>query len=65
MIEKVWSLIEMANAALSEQCKLEKGMIVVASHENPFLRASKGTLIRAATEKIYKKELERLYQTAS
>lgn len=59
--EKVWPLIEASNENLPEHGRIEKGMVRVASSEKPFVRAGKGTVVRAVTEELYEQEIQQLY----
>jgi len=61
VIGEIWPLIESSNATLPEHGRIGKKMVMMASLKKLSVRASKGTLIRAVTEKLHKQEIERLY----
>lgn len=60
--EFVLDMVERENKSLPEHAKIERGMILIAKHEKPFVRAGKGTIVRAQTLKEYDAEIEEMYQ---
>ncbi|KAI1329843.1 hypothetical protein F5Y16DRAFT_364823 [Xylariaceae sp. FL0255] len=59
LIERVWLSVEEANKKAPAHARVEKSLILVA--QQPFIRAGKGTIQRAATIAQYKAEIEKLY----
>ncbi|KAK8122809.1 thioester reductase domain-containing protein [Apiospora sp. TS-2023a] len=64
LLESVWARVEQANKQSVAHGRVDKDHIILASPDKPFLRAGKGTIQRAVTVKLYKDEIERLYEKA-
>ncbi|TVY15970.1 Non-canonical non-ribosomal peptide synthetase FUB8 [Lachnellula arida] len=60
--EVVWAAVEEANACVPEHARVSRDNLVVATHERPFVRASKGTVVRKLTLALYRDEIERVYE---
>ncbi|KAM3498789.1 hypothetical protein MY10362_007905 [Beauveria mimosiformis] len=61
LIEKVWPVIEKANAATVEHGRIARHLVTLSDPEKPFLYSAKGSLRRGAVIKLYKKEIEALF----
>ncbi|KAK7994340.1 thioester reductase domain-containing protein [Apiospora marii] len=64
LLESVWARVEQANKQSVAHGRIDRDHIMVASPDKPFLRAGKGTIQRAVTVKLYKDEVDRLYEKA-
>ncbi|KAI0394176.1 nonribosomal peptide synthetase [Xylariaceae sp. FL0594] len=62
LIERVWPLIVAANKETVAHGQIGREFIMLSSPEKPLLRAGKGTIQRAATLKLYKDEIDQLYE---
>ncbi|KAI1299559.1 hypothetical protein F5Y03DRAFT_248114 [Xylaria venustula] len=62
LIDRVWPLVVTANKETVAHGQIGKEFIRLASPEKPFLRAGKGTVQKAATLKLYKDEIDELYE---
>ncbi|KAI1500716.1 hypothetical protein F5X99DRAFT_229647 [Biscogniauxia marginata] len=60
-LESVWPIIEAANKKVSKFGRVPKELVIFATPDKPFLRASKGTIQRRLTVQAYKEEIDRLY----
>ena len=63
LIERVWPSVKEINAITPAHARIEKSLILVAT-PHPFIRASKGTIQRAASIAQYADEIDRLYANA-
>ncbi|OAA34168.1 Male sterility, NAD-binding protein [Beauveria brongniartii RCEF 3172] len=61
LIEKVWPVIEKANAATVEHGRIARHLVTLSDPEKPFLYSAKGSLRRGAVIKMYKKDIETLF----
>lgn len=57
----VWEAVEEVNKGLPEHARIQREMLVFAEAGRPFVRAAKGTIVRAATTALYEKEIEVVY----
>jgi len=64
LLSNVWPAIEEANSLVPERARVLKSLIVVAGAEKPLVRAAKGTLVRKQSLKLYKAEIEEVYNEA-
>ncbi|KAL8893579.1 MAG: hypothetical protein Q9192_005129 [Flavoplaca navasiana] len=64
-IDEVWPTVQKANRRCATQGSVAKEFILVTSPEKPMLRASKGTVQRKSTLRLYERELETLYTDTS
>ncbi|KAL9627444.1 MAG: hypothetical protein Q9204_006562 [Flavoplaca sp. TL-2023a] len=64
-IDEVWPTIQKANRQCATQGSIAKDFILVTSPEKPMLRASKGTVQRKSTLRLYEREFETLYTDTS
>ncbi|KAL1838823.1 hypothetical protein VTJ49DRAFT_2180 [Mycothermus thermophilus] len=60
-IESVWPTVVTANQDSPAHGQIGRQYIALACPEKPFLRASKGTIQRAATIRMYKDEINQIY----
>ena len=61
LIEAIWPLVEKANAEAPAHARIYRSKILVAKHEKPFLRAAKGSIMRKATNELYKEEIQAVF----
>ncbi|KAK0744490.1 hypothetical protein B0T21DRAFT_429030 [Apiosordaria backusii] len=61
-IDKIWPLIEEANAEYPAYARVWRSTVMLTKPEKPFKRASKGSTMRQATYKLYEDEIEKLYK---
>ncbi|KAI1349456.1 hypothetical protein F5Y01DRAFT_289187 [Xylaria sp. FL0043] len=64
LIDRVWPLVVTANKETVAHGQIGREFIMLSSPEKPFLRAGKGTIQKAATLKLYKDEIDELYEKA-
>ncbi|KAI1744667.1 hypothetical protein F4680DRAFT_233212 [Xylaria scruposa] len=62
LIERVWPSIDEANGSAPAHARIDKSLILVAAQ--PFIRAGKGTIQRAATLLQYAVDIDKLYANA-
>ncbi|GAW24728.1 hypothetical protein ANO14919_143200 [Xylariales sp. No.14919] len=62
LIDRVWPLVVTANKETVAHGQIGREFIQLSSPEKPFLRAGKGTVQRASTLKLYKDEIDALYE---
>ncbi|KAF5349781.1 hypothetical protein D9758_010220 [Tetrapyrgos nigripes] len=62
--EQIWPILDKTNKVLPQYSQICKEMILIASNDKPLPRAAKGTVNRAASLKLYEKEIEDIYTTA-
>jgi thioester reductase-like protein len=63
-IDSVWPLVVKANKETVAHGQIGRRFIALSSPDKPFLRAPKGTIQRAATVRIYKEEIDNIYNRA-
>ncbi|TVY44200.1 Non-canonical non-ribosomal peptide synthetase [Lachnellula occidentalis] len=61
LLATIWIAVEEANALVPEHARVSRDRIVVATNERPFVRASKGTVVRKLTLALYRNEIEQAY----
>ncbi|KAG8704771.1 hypothetical protein FRC09_003330, partial [Ceratobasidium sp. 395] len=61
LMDEIWPYIEKANNVGPSHARLARETVMFARPELPLLRTPKGTLSRAATLKVYSKEIESMY----
>ena len=61
LLEDVWPTIERANKLAFAHGRVSRGLVLFTTSEKPMLRAGKGTVQRRGTAKLYKSELDALY----
>ena len=64
IVTAVWPKVEEANAELPAHGKIFKHMVLTVPPGRSFRRAGKGTILRSATEREFKAEIEDLYAQA-
>lgn len=62
LIDRVWPLVVTANKETVAHGQIGREFIRISSPQKPFLRAGKGTIQRAGTVKLYKDEIDELYE---
>lgn len=61
-IDEIWPTVLEANKVGPAHGRIFKHKIAVATSSKPFIRAGKGTIIRAQTGRLYSEEVEQLYR---
>ncbi|KAK8872376.1 nonribosomal peptide synthetase [Apiospora arundinis] len=64
ILESVWIDVQKANEETVSHDRIDRDHIIIASPDKPFKRAGKGTVQRGATVKLYKDEIDQLYDKA-
>ncbi|KAI0508876.1 hypothetical protein F5B22DRAFT_378949 [Xylaria bambusicola] len=64
LIDRVWPLVVTANKETVAHGQIGREFVRLCPPEKPFLRAGKGTIQRAGTLKLYKDEIDELYEKA-
>ncbi|KAF5349749.1 hypothetical protein D9758_010244 [Tetrapyrgos nigripes] len=63
--DQIWPILEETNKTLPQYSQIRKQMILIASKDKPLPRATKGTVNKAASVKLYGSEIEEIYETAN
>ncbi len=61
LLNKIWPLVERANKDCPAHGRISNEFVLFTAPEKPMLRASKGTVQRMSTIKLYEPELNELY----
>ncbi|KAI0846731.1 acetyl-CoA synthetase-like protein [Daldinia vernicosa] len=64
LLDSVWPYVAKANSVTAAHGQIARQLITLASPDKPFHRAGKGTVQRASTLKLYKEEIDKLYEEA-
>ncbi|KAI9649088.1 hypothetical protein NHQ30_001655 [Ciborinia camelliae] len=64
LLEEIWPSVREANRDCPAHGRIMKDFVVLATPERPFPRAGKGTVLRAATLKLYQDDLKALYHSS-
>lgn len=64
VIERLWPIIQEANADCPRHAQIKKSHILFTDSEKPMMRAGKGTIQRRPTLGLYAKEIDELYADA-
>ncbi|KAI0134807.1 male sterility protein-domain-containing protein [Daldinia grandis] len=64
LLDSVWPYVAKANSGTAAHGQIARQFIALASLDKPFQRAGKGTVQRASTLKLYKEEIDKLYEEA-
>ncbi|KAI1419426.1 hypothetical protein F5Y12DRAFT_778076 [Xylaria sp. FL1777] len=64
LLDRVWPLIVTANKETVAHGQIGREFMRLSSPQKPFLRAGKGTIQKTATLKLYKDEIDELYEKA-
>ncbi|KPM41877.1 hypothetical protein AK830_g4721 [Neonectria ditissima] len=64
LIDEIWPLVEEVNKVTVAHGRIVRNFIALANPTKPFLRAPKGTIQRGPTLKVYKDDIDQLYQKA-
>ena len=64
LIESVWPVVVEANKVTVAHGRIARELVTLSDPEKPFHRAGKGTIQRAATVRLYKDDIDRLYEKA-
>ncbi|KAF5349813.1 hypothetical protein D9758_010235 [Tetrapyrgos nigripes] len=62
--DQIWPILEETNRTLPQYSQIRKQMILIASRDKPLPRATKGTVNKVASVKLYEREIEEIYKTA-
>lgn len=62
LIESIWPLVVNANKETVAHGQIGRNFITLTNPEKPFPRAGKGTIQRAGAVKLYKDEIDQLYE---
>jgi long-subunit acyl-CoA synthetase (AMP-forming) len=65
LAEDIWPALESANKLVPEHARIDRDLIVAGNSKKPFLRASKGTILRSLTTNEYENEIEGVYCAAT
>ncbi|KAI1621302.1 hypothetical protein EDD37DRAFT_581368, partial [Exophiala viscosa] len=65
LINSIWPAVEAANKESAAHGRIFKGKVLLTSPEKPFVRTSKGTIIRARSAALYEGEVEELFAEAA
>ena len=60
-LEAIWPTIHEANGAAPKHALVKKEMVIMGSPSKPFERASKETVLRGRTLKLYEREIDAVY----
>ncbi|KAL8947218.1 MAG: hypothetical protein Q9222_006475, partial [Ikaeria aurantiellina] len=63
--DDIWPLVEQENLKSPGHGRVARSLVLVVNPQKPFVRAGKGTIVRALTEEAYKVEIDELYADAS
>lgn len=61
LVEKIWPWVQKANIDGPAHAQIFRSKILVTSPDKPFVRAGKGTIVRAKSTEAYNEEIEALY----
>ncbi|KAH6844497.1 hypothetical protein B0I37DRAFT_164453 [Chaetomium sp. MPI-CAGE-AT-0009] len=61
-LDSVWPTVVKANEETVAHGQIGRQLIAISNPDKPFLRAGKGTVQRAGTIRMYKEEIDRIYQ---
>jgi thioester reductase-like protein len=61
LLDSIWPIVQEANKLVPGQGRITRSMIRLSSPDKPFVRASKGTVIRKMTGKLYEAEIQDIY----
>ncbi|GAW27363.1 putative nrps-like enzyme [Rosellinia necatrix] len=64
-LEQLWPLVEKANTLISGQGRVQRGHVICATAEKPFVHSGKGAIVRKLSEGLYKDEIESVYSNSS
>ena len=62
LIDRIWPRVVQANKDTVAHGQIARQFIALSNPDKPFLRAGKGTIQRAGTVKLYKEEIDRIYE---
>ncbi|KAI0430794.1 acetyl-CoA synthetase-like protein [Xylaria sp. FL1042] len=60
-LNRLWPSVETGNTLIAGQGRVQRGHVICATPERPFVRTGKGTTVRRLSEDLYKDEIENLY----
>ncbi len=63
-IESIWPVVVKANHETVAHGQIGRQLIILSHPDKPFLRASKGTIQNAGTIRMYKDEIDKIYERA-
>lgn len=62
LLDSIWPLVMEANELTVQHGRIDRNHLTLANPSQPFLRAAKGTIQRAATIKLYHDHIEETYR---
>jgi len=62
LLDTVWPFVDRANQAMSRHGRITKELIVFTHPDRPLPRAGKGTIQRAAANKLYADDIDNVYK---
>ncbi|RYC65868.1 hypothetical protein CHU98_g278 [Xylaria longipes] len=65
LLERLWPLVEESNLLISQQGRVQRGMILCTQPEKPLVRTGKGTIIRKLSQALYQSDIDKLYTNLS
>ncbi|KAI0543941.1 acetyl-CoA synthetase-like protein [Xylaria curta] len=65
LLDDLWPLVQEANNLVLGAGRVQRGKLLCASADRPFLRTAKGTVVRKLTENLYASDIENLYSSAA
>ncbi|GAB1316824.1 Polyketide synthase phosphopantetheine-binding domain-containing protein [Madurella fahalii] len=64
-LDSIWPLVVKANKETVAHGQIGRQFITLSNPSKPFLRAGKGTIQRASTVRMYKNEINKIYEDAN
>ncbi|KAI0007681.1 nonribosomal peptide synthetase [Xylariaceae sp. FL0662B] len=64
LLDNIWPVVVQVNKETVAHGQIGRDFIILSKPDKPFLRAGKGTIQRAGTLKLYKDEIDQLYENA-
>ncbi|KAI0445857.1 acetyl-CoA synthetase-like protein [Xylaria telfairii] len=65
LLDDIWPLVQEANNLVLGPGRVQRGKLLCASADKPFVRTAKGTIVRKLTEALYASEIEDLYSSTA
>lgn len=63
-LDEIWPIIEKVNAETVAHGRISRDFVFLSDPERPFPRAGKGTIQRAMAVKVYKDDIDRIFQNS-
>ncbi|KAI0420854.1 male sterility protein-domain-containing protein [Xylaria grammica] len=64
-LDSLWPFVEKGNTLIAGQGRVQRGHVICATPDRPFVRTGKGTTVRKLSEDLYKDQIESLYSSSS